>query len=416
MPRPTRLNLLELEDRATPTAALVAPPLPITEVVAVAAPTTTVANDVSIPFSLPHLVRVGPHVTLRAALTTAGGPVNQGTVTFTVLQGSTAIGAVTGNVLNGMASAPYRPPIGTPAGSYTIRAVFNATPALQSSSDATHRLTIAPPQPMTTLGNPTGWSQDPNDMLGPVGVGPGHAVPAGDAMDYTIRFENDGTGPAHDITVTAQLDPNLDPSTFRLGTVGFGDARMTVPDGTTQSVSVIHYQVPGGPAIAVPMSFDYDAKTGRLSVSLHSYNPETGEPLNWRDAGLLTTENGTNSNDGFITFSVKPKADLPAGTAIDQKASIVFDLNAAMDTPSVYNTVGLVAPTYFVGELPTILSVKVDDVIPNRTTPVSPRSDARADQSMPVAGGVPELAVARTDAPDSHGGRWFDDFAGVLVG
>ena len=59
-------------------------------------------------------------------------------------------------------------------------------------------------------------------------VRPATARPAfvadGIPLPYIIGFENDATAtaPAQSVTVTQQLDPNLDWSTFQLGDFGFG--------------------------------------------------------------------------------------------------------------------------------------------------------------------------------------------------
>ena len=70
---------------------------------------------------------------------------NEGTETFTILQGSTTIGTpVTVNVVGGAASASYPLPAGTAAGTYTIRADYSGTANLLSSTDSTRQVTINP--------------------------------------------------------------------------------------------------------------------------------------------------------------------------------------------------------------------------------------------------------------------------------
>lgn len=82
-------------------------------------------------------------VTLAASVTSTS-TVNAGTVTFTLMSGSAVIGAATtsGTVTNGAASVSYLLPGGTPAGSYTIDAVYNAAGGFATSSDTSHSLTI----------------------------------------------------------------------------------------------------------------------------------------------------------------------------------------------------------------------------------------------------------------------------------
>ena len=95
------------------------------------APTSTVASSSLIG------VAAGQSVPLSATVTSPNGLVNQGSVTFTVLNGTTAVGiAQKGTVVNGVASVSYPIPAGTAAQSYKIQAVYNATPSYLTSTDA----------------------------------------------------------------------------------------------------------------------------------------------------------------------------------------------------------------------------------------------------------------------------------------
>ena len=74
---------------------------------------------------------------------------------------------------------------------------------------------------------------DPNDIFGPQGYGDEHWIEADRQLGYTIRYENDpafATAPAQKVTITQQLDSNLDFRTFRLGTFGFGGLVFEVPE------------------------------------------------------------------------------------------------------------------------------------------------------------------------------------------
>ncbi|HET9713086.1 MAG TPA: MBG domain-containing protein, partial [Pyrinomonadaceae bacterium] len=83
-------------------------------------------------------------VTLNATVTPASGPaVNNGSVTFTVKQGLTTIGAATtdNTVVAGAASVSYSLPAGTDAGPYTIEASYTPGSGFNASS-GTGTLTI----------------------------------------------------------------------------------------------------------------------------------------------------------------------------------------------------------------------------------------------------------------------------------
>ena len=76
---------------------------------------------------------------------------------------------------------------------------------------------------------------DPNDISGPSGYGAQGFIQPGGALPYAILFENEPTAsaPAQVVTVTEQLDPNLDWNTFQLGEIGFGSTLIQVPQGLT---------------------------------------------------------------------------------------------------------------------------------------------------------------------------------------
>ena len=84
-------------------------------------------------------------VTLAATVTSGAGTVSEGTVTFTIRNGVADVGtAVTVGVTGGSATAVYPLPAGLPAGTYTIRVVYNGTANFAGSTDATAGLTVSP--------------------------------------------------------------------------------------------------------------------------------------------------------------------------------------------------------------------------------------------------------------------------------
>jgi CSLREA domain-containing protein len=100
-------------------------------------------------------------VSLSATVTSPGGTVDAGTVTFTLLSGVTPVGSATTSaaISSGSASVNYTLPAGTAAGPYTIQAVYNGSTDFQSSSNASHILTVVPSTVNVTIGtNPAGLS------------------------------------------------------------------------------------------------------------------------------------------------------------------------------------------------------------------------------------------------------------------
>ncbi len=112
-------------------------------------PTQTTAAPVSTLYNT-----AAQNITLSATVIYAGGNINQGTATFTVLSGTTVIGTpVTVNVTNGVATATYTLPAATAPATYTIQAVYNGTSLFAGSSDTSHLLTVRAASTTTAAAN-----------------------------------------------------------------------------------------------------------------------------------------------------------------------------------------------------------------------------------------------------------------------
>jgi sugar lactone lactonase YvrE len=118
--------------------------------VTVNSPTTIAASPLTASYS-----PGSQSVTLGALVTSVSGTVNAGTVTFTVLGGTTPIGSsvTSGPVTDGVASVAYTLPTVTATGTYTIRAVYNAGGTFATSTDSSHLLTVAKATATVTPGN-----------------------------------------------------------------------------------------------------------------------------------------------------------------------------------------------------------------------------------------------------------------------
>ena len=151
----------------------------------------------------------------------------------------------------------------------------------------------------------TSW--DPNEMCGPVGYGDKGYISETKTMDYRILFENkkEATAPAYRIRISDVLDENV----FDVNSVRFGS---TSHEG-----------------------MQYNWKMTR-----------EGNTLNWDIEGIELPPNvNAPEGEGYITFSVDLKPGLKSGTEIKNKATIIFDYNAPIETNEYINTLDLVAPT-----------------------------------------------------------------------
>jgi uncharacterized repeat protein (TIGR01451 family) len=139
-------------------------------------------------------------------------------------------------------------------------------------------------------------SCDPNDKLvAPEGCGPEGTIGRNEALTYTIRFENVGTGPANNIIIRDPLDSNLDITTLKILSSSF----------PITNVEII-------PSNVLVLSLD--------SIEL--------PPL----------QNSPN-NTGYVVFSIMPKLTIPDGTQINNSAGVYFDQNDVVLTNNTVNTI-----------------------------------------------------------------------------
>jgi uncharacterized repeat protein (TIGR01451 family) len=179
-------------------------------------------------------------------------------------------------------------------------------------------------------------SVDPNEKLGPQGVGPLRGVQAGEPLTYTIYFENlaTATAPAQEVFITDQLDTDLDWTTFELGEIAFGERIVTDLGGRqvgTTRTAVDRYWV--------DIQAEIVATSGLVHWVLRTIDPMTGDLPADAVAGFLPPEDGSGRGQGHVSFTVRSKTGLAPGTELRNEARIIFDANAAIDTNEWGNTI-----------------------------------------------------------------------------
>ena len=192
------------------------------------------------------------------------------------------------------------------------------------------------------------WIQsfDPNDIIGPIGYGDSRFIAPGIDMDYMIRFENDenATAPAQRVTVSCPLDEDLDPTTFRLGSFGFGDFVIDLEYRTPIYQQMI--EISGEKDMHVYFQAGVDVLSKEAFWLLQTIDSMTGLPPTDPTIGFLPPNNkSSGSGEGFMKFRIQQKKHLPHGTVIDEHASIIFDENAPIETPPIFNTIDTTWPT-----------------------------------------------------------------------
>lgn len=138
-------------------------------------------------------------------------------------------------------------------------------------------------------------SFDPNDKeVAPTGTGiPGNIV-NGTQLTYLVNFQNTGNDVAYNVTVKDLIDNDLDLSTLKV-----------IKSSHTVKAAIVGREV----------NFRFD----NINLPAMSVN----EP----------------ASHGYILYSIKPKASLAIGTAINNTANIYFDYNDAIVTNTTLNTI-----------------------------------------------------------------------------
>ncbi len=169
----------------------------------------------------------------------------------------------------------------------------------------------------------------------------------------TIRFENldAATAPAQTVTITQQLDNDLNFSTFDFEGFGFGGQSYSVVG--TQSSFETRIDLRDSHGVFLDVAGNLDVNSGLLTFTFTSLDPTTFDlPLD--PIVISAAEQDGLEGEGFIRYRIKHNPGLSSGTRIDAQASIVFDTNAAIDTPPIVNTIDDIAPTSQVALLPAV--------------------------------------------------------------
>ncbi len=195
------------------------------------------------------------------------------------------------------------------------------------------------------------FSYDPNDKVGAAGVGAGRFVQQ-HPVPYTIFFENLATasGSAQVVTITDQLDPaKLALATFSFGPVTFGDQSIDPPPGVTDFVTDVDLRPRHDLILRVEGHLTMG--TGLVTWTFSSLDPATGQITNDPFEGFLPPNISAPEGEGSVSFFVQPADGLATDTQITNGASIVFDTNAPINTPSWLNTIDNDAPVSQVSPL-----------------------------------------------------------------
>ena len=246
-------------------------------------------------------------------------------------------------------------------------------------------------------------SNDPNEISGPEGAGEDRLVARGQELEYTIYFENkaEAEASAQEIWVEMQLDPNVDWSTFRAGSVPAG---ATWDEGLAGKANWTSEVAMAEGAYRVRSQVSCDPATGRVEWYLRVVDPE-GSFNEWPDdpyAGMLPPNDPeTHCGEGALTYKVNVREDAAVGSVVASSATITFDYNEPIVTdPSWWNTVAdVLYKVTFVNDngrvlkkaAPYAAGTPPEEIV----QPAEPTKSARGAYRYEFAGWEPELGMDR---------------------
>ncbi len=200
------------------------------------------------------------------------------------------------------------------------------------------------PPPSTNNSSSSG-SIDPNDKYGPPGDGSAaHHIRTAAPMSYTIAFENLASAglPAAEVVVTDQLDvAKFDLASLSLGDISWGPHRIGVPPGLNSYATVYTIDT----TLAVRVQGSLNPTTGVLKWTFTSIDPATKLPPSDPTLGFLPPNRNDTEGQGYVSFTIGPKAGATDGAKWQNFASIVFDTNPPIVTPTWVNTLDLSTPS-----------------------------------------------------------------------
>jgi len=202
----------------------------------------------------------------------------------------------------------------------------------------------------TTTTLPIVVPTDPNDLVGPPGVGGQRWIAGAQGQTYAISFSNIPTAPvpAQEVIVTMPLESNVNLSSLSLLGItvpnGTNNAQASVPAGAfnpSAGVNEFITNIDLRPTQNLLVNVDalLNPSTQTLTWTLTSIDPSTGQPPVNPLVGFLPA-----GAEGSVSFGVTSKPGLATGTQIAEQASIVFVGNSPMSTAAWTNTIDNSSP------------------------------------------------------------------------
>ncbi|HEY3281284.1 MAG TPA: dockerin type I domain-containing protein, partial [Armatimonadota bacterium] len=204
---------------------------------------------------------------------------------------------------------------------------------------------------------------DPNEKVGPPGVGEARYIKDLEPLPYTVYFENVPTASAsaQEVIITDQLPADkLDLGSFRLGPISFGSRTVVPPYGSSSYTTAIDLRPARNLIVRIEAGIDLEKAVATWHYT--ALDPATMKLTEDPELGFLDANKTPPEGEGNVTFTVAPRPGLRTGTEIKNQASIVFDKNAAIATNTWSNSVDTSLPSSRAQSLPETAADATFDV------------------------------------------------------
>ena len=170
-----------------------------------------------------------------------------------------------------------------------------------------------------------------------------HYIARGTQMSYLDRnVENDkaATASVQKLVITDVLDASLDLSSLNLGIITLADQVVEIPAGQSSFTTDLDLRPKKNLIVHIVAGLQ---NGNTLTWTCTALDPATMQPTTDPVLGFLDPDVAPPQGQGTFLYTINQKPNLAIGTVINNKATIVFDSNSPIDTPTLGagNTVSL---------------------------------------------------------------------------
>jgi hypothetical protein len=199
-------------------------------------------------------------------------------------------------------------------------------------------------------------SFDPNEKIGPTGIGDENYIAYQEEFSYSILFENkkDATAPAHTIVIKDTLDTDIfDLNSMVFESITIGEDELEPLPGAKNYAGQLELTDLG---IVARVLSTIDVETGEVVWTFTSLDTATLAPVEDPFVGILPPNVTSPEGEGAVRFSIKLKVSPEHLLSIGNNANIFFDANAPIVTEDYINTFDLEAPSTMVDGISAVSS------------------------------------------------------------